>query len=121
MAFEENAAPPPSPMQQLLAHAAQSEAAWKYGVLLAALLCLIVFVIRPMVRKGTAGERALALAAQEPRLAQAAEQSALAGAENESNLVEKRRAQAIFDAVSEHLRTEPAQATRLLQSWIHTE
>ena len=34
---------------------------------------------------------------------------------------QKKRAQLVFDAVAEHLRREPAQATRLLQSWIHTE
>jgi hypothetical protein len=27
----------------------------------------------------------------------------------------------VFDSVAEHLRHEPAQTTRLLQSWIHSE
>jgi flagellar M-ring protein FliF len=36
---------------------------------------------------------------------------------------EKQRleAQVVFDSVTDHLRREPAQSTRLLQSWIHTE
>jgi flagellar M-ring protein FliF len=31
------------------------------------------------------------------------------------------QAQSVFESVTEHLRREPAQSTRLLQSWIHTE
>jgi flagellar M-ring protein FliF len=31
------------------------------------------------------------------------------------------RAQEIFDAVTDHLKREPTQSSRLLQSWIHTE
>jgi flagellar M-ring protein FliF len=121
IAFEENAGPPPSRVQQLIAQAAQSEPIWKYGALLAALLCLVFFVVRPMMRMGTAGETARAATIQDEQLPSDSEQAGLLQAEQESAVLEKRRAQAIFDSVSEHLRTEPAQATRLLQSWIHTE
>ncbi|MGB7189318.1 MAG: hypothetical protein WBD10_04225, partial [Acidobacteriaceae bacterium] len=34
---------------------------------------------------------------------------------------QKQHAQMVFDQVSDHLRREPAESTRLLQSWIHTE
>jgi flagellar M-ring protein FliF len=34
---------------------------------------------------------------------------------------QKQRMQMVFDQVTDHLRREPAQSTRLLQSWIHTE
>ena len=34
---------------------------------------------------------------------------------------ERQRAQEIFDQVAGHLKREPTQSSRLLQSWIHTE
>ena len=34
---------------------------------------------------------------------------------------ERVRGQQIFDQVAEHLKREPVQSSRLLQSWIHSE
>jgi flagellar M-ring protein FliF len=34
---------------------------------------------------------------------------------------ERQRTQEIFDQVTGHLKREPAQSSRLLQSWIHSE
>jgi len=34
---------------------------------------------------------------------------------------ERTRMQEIFDQVTDHLKREPAQSSRLLQSWIHSE
>ena len=34
---------------------------------------------------------------------------------------ERQRAQEIFEQVTDHLKREPAQSSRLLQSWIHSD
>lgn len=123
MAFENNSArPPATKMEQILAGVAQSESIWKYGVLLAALLCLIFFVLRPAVRSSAARERiALADVPAEGQLSGG--DQAVSDHEAGEEVVEqqRKRAQLAFDAVAEHLRREPAQTIRLLQSWIHTE
>jgi flagellar M-ring protein FliF len=35
--------------------------------------------------------------------------------------LERQRSAKVFDQVSEHLKREPNQSSRLLQSWIHSE
>ncbi|HZY61075.1 MAG TPA: flagellar basal-body MS-ring/collar protein FliF [Edaphobacter sp.] len=123
MAFEENgASPPATAMQQFFSGAARSESAWKYSALLVAMLCLVFFVIRPAMRKTINSEQlTTAILSEEAQLTEgeAAALPAEVGEEITEN--RKRRAQLVFDTVAEHLRREPAQATRLLQSWIHTE
>ncbi len=122
MAFEDNSAQPPAPaMEQFLAKAVQSEPLWKYGALLAALFCLVFFVVRPMMRRDTVQkEAAVAVSMDEPLLTPGEQVVSLLDAE-ERALDRQKHAQMVFDAVAEHLRREPAQTTRLLQSWIHTE
>jgi flagellar M-ring protein FliF len=123
MAFEDNSGhPPATAMEQFMAGAAQSEPMWKYGALLLALLCLVFFVVRPMMNK-SAGTAAVAAAALpgEPQLTPGHTQAQLLEDENEVAERQKKHAQMLFDSVAEHLRREPAQTTRLLQSWIHTE
>jgi flagellar M-ring protein FliF len=123
MAFEDNSAhPPATAMQQFLTGAAQSESLWKYGALLLALLCLIFFVVRPAMRKSTLPENvAAAQMPAEAQLSSGEEAVPLPDSNEEVAELQKKRAQLVFDAVAEHLRREPAQTTRLLQSWIHTE
>jgi flagellar M-ring protein FliF len=123
MAFEDNLAhPPATAMEQFLSGAAQSESVWKYGVLLLALLCLIFFVVRPALQKNVTPKRvAIAETVEEPQLASGQYAESLQESGEEAVEEQKKRAQLVFDAVAEHLRREPAQTTRLLQSWIHTE
>ena len=123
MAFEDNSGhPPTTAMEQLLAGAAQSEPVWKYGACLLGLLCLVFFVARPMMSKRAIPEGvATAALPNEPLLSSGNEEMPLSEGEDESAEGQKKRAQVLFDAVAEHLRREPAQTTRLLQSWIHTE
>jgi flagellar M-ring protein FliF len=121
VAFEGNSAPQASPVQQFLAQAARSEALWRYAVLLAALFCLMFFIVRPVMRMQKTDEKRMPVSRVDPQLPKSEAQADLAEAEDEAIALEKKRAQAMFDAVAEHLRQEPAQATRLLQSWIHTE
>jgi flagellar M-ring protein FliF len=123
MAFEGNStSPPPSAVDQFLAGAEQSEVIWKYGALVAALFCLLFFVVRPVMRKSVMPEKTVsATASEEPQLSSGDNSVLQPDAADESAEQHRRRAQLIFDSVAEHLRREPAQATRLLQSWIHTE
>jgi flagellar M-ring protein FliF len=123
MAFEDNSAhPPATAVEQFLAAAAQSEAMWKYGALVIALLCLLFFVVRPAMQKSAIPEKAVASTLpEEPRLSSGEETVSLHETSEEAAEQQKKRAQVVFDAVAEHLRREPAQTTRLLQSWIHTE
>jgi flagellar M-ring protein FliF len=123
MAFEDNSAhPPATAMEQFLNGAAQSESVWKYGVLLLALLCLIFFVVRPAMRKPAILESAaMAELPKEAQLSSGEETVSPHETEEEAVEQQKKRAQLVFDAVAQHLRREPAQTTRLLQSWIHTE
>jgi flagellar M-ring protein FliF len=123
MAFEDNSGHPPvTAMEQFMAGAAQSEPMWKYGALLVALLCLVFFVVRPMMKKSTSTEAvAAATLPGEPQLTPGETQARLLEDENEIAERQKKHAQMLFDSVAEHLRREPAQTTRLLQSWIHTE
>src|SRR5579883_912031 len=123
MPFEGNSAgASPSAVDQFLAGAAQSEVVWKYAALTAALFGLLFFVVRPVMRKGVMPEKAVSVtAAEEPQLPAGDVTELPADAADESAEQQRRRAQLVFDSVAEHLRREPAQATRLLQSWIHTE
>ena len=91
----------------------------KYVSLIVLSLLLILFGVRPVLRQAIAltGHDASRLAAgpetATPLLRQPP-QAALPDAE-------RARAQEIFDKVSSQIRNEPAQSTRLLQSWIRSE
>ncbi len=112
--------PPPVPLSQRLLTAAGSAPFLKYGSILVAMLALLIFVIRPM----TSIFKPIAA----PVLAPPSETAVLeSGAHTpptpEQIAAEKQKEhmQMVFDQVADHLRHEPAQSTRLLQSWIHTE
>jgi flagellar M-ring protein FliF len=119
--FEDQTPPQPSLQERLLNVAAVSQPVMKFGVILTAMLALLIFVVRPMMRrvqdvgavKALPGSKAAALSTGQSTLSENGGQAAL-----EEQRVQ---AQSVFESVTEHLRREPAQSTRLLQSWIHTE
>jgi flagellar M-ring protein FliF len=85
---------------------------------------LVLFVLRPVARQISATLREPTLLKPGERLpgqlgdgsaAQGAGQSAL---EDPSARRAKSSAQMIFDGVSDHIRTQPQQSTRLLETWI---
>jgi flagellar M-ring protein FliF len=95
----------------------------KYVALLTGLLLVMAFGLRPAFRRAGFGPReapkgapkelsAHATAAQQPDLA------ALESAEVDANRL---RTQEIYEQVTGHLKREPTQSSRLLQSWIHSE
>jgi len=123
LAFDENSSQQPvSVPGQVLATAENSPVLVKYAALLLGLLIVVAFAVRPALR-------GLRLAPKQ--LARAGSKNLLAGSEVAPKQIpspvetaepdpERIRVQEIFDQVSGHLKREPAQSSRLLQSWIHS-
>lgn len=126
LAFDDNRAQPAiSTPSQLLATAENSPLLVKYIALLLGLAVVLAFGVRPALRlasaslgkagriagKGTARE----LPGQQPS------QPALSPPDPVALDPERIRAQEILEQVSGHLKREPAQSSRLLQSWIHSD
>jgi flagellar M-ring protein FliF len=120
LAFDENRGQPPVPLpEQVLAKAENSPVLVKYVALLAGLLVVLAFGVRPALRRirfapGEAAKGARGLPA-------GAAQPALKPPEPVELDPERIRAQEIFEQVSGHLKREPTQSSRLLQSWIHSD
>jgi flagellar M-ring protein FliF len=123
LAFEENrTAQPASLPGQVLATAENSPVLVKYAALMGGLLVVVAFGVRPALRRARPHSVALANApgaALAGGLAAAA--SALKAPEPMEMDPERLRVQAIFEQVSGHLKREPTQSSRLLQSWIHSD
>jgi flagellar M-ring protein FliF len=127
MAFDDNGGAPQAPMsERLLGMASQSGAAIRYGTILIALLAFFFFVARPALRtlaspparRPASAAAASAPGAQHPAAAEPARELT---AEQQAAEQKKLRAQTVFEQVSEHVKREPAQSTRLLESWIRSE
>jgi flagellar M-ring protein FliF len=123
LAFEENAAlPAPSFVDRALGTASQAEPLLRYGTVLVGLLLFFFLVAGPALRALAAAPRAAA-----PRAASAGAPAAAAPApreitpEHAAAEQRKLRAQGVFEQVSETVKREPAQSTRLLESWIRSE
>ncbi|MFP5227334.1 MAG: flagellar basal-body MS-ring/collar protein FliF [Acidobacteriota bacterium] len=123
LAFDDNVAPPePTKMQTALATAERSEFLLRYGTILGAMLLFIFLVARPVLRallpaasKGKAPGAAVPVPAPAEIAAEAPS--------TEEQLAEQHRtrAQNVFDQVSEIVKRDPAQSTRLLESWIRAD
>ncbi len=122
LAFEDNRLQPPVSLPgQILATAEGSPVLIKYAALLTGLLVVVAFGVRPALRHarlapavgkgrgqgvaGTCGTAALDLRPPEPVEVDP----------------ERIRTQEIFEQVPSHLKREPTQSSRLLQSWIHSD
>jgi flagellar M-ring protein FliF len=124
LAFEENRTVPTVSLPgEVLATAENSPVLVKYLALLAGVLVVVAFGVRPALRNvrqlpASAGKTApMELAAGSP----VASQSVLKTPEPAELDPERIRATEIFDQVSGHLKREPTQSSRLLQSWIHSD
>jgi len=120
MAFQDPSGPEPSLGERLLRMTSDSEGLVRYGTVLTAMLLLVVFVVRPAMRKmkpatlpGPQPAASIPLAAGDDYAQLTPEQIV---AEKH-----KQQAQAVFENVTDHLRRDPVQSTRLLQSWIHSQ
>jgi flagellar M-ring protein FliF len=132
LAFEANRlAQPASLPGQVLATAENSPVLVKYAALIAGLLAILAFGVRPALRRARTvvvkEEIAAATAVKELEAGGSAGEEAGASAPalklpDPAELDPERiRAQEIFQAVSQHVKREPTQSSRLLQSWIHSD
>lgn len=124
LAFEQNrAAQPVSLPGQVLATAESSPVLVKYLALLTGVLLVVAFGVRPALKKAQQLPAAIGSAA--PRELEAGTlhgaTPALKTLEPVETDPERLRAAEIFEQVSGHLKREPTQSSRLLQSWIHSE
>ena len=121
LAFDENRpAPPVSVPGQVLETAENSPLLIKYAALLASLLLVVAFGVRPALRYAGSAPRGAVKAKELPGHAAAAP-VVLKPPEPAEVDPERMRAQQIFEEVSGHLKREPTQSSRLLQSWIHSD
>jgi flagellar M-ring protein FliF len=124
LAFDENRSlQPVSLTSQMLATAENSPVLVKYVALLAGLMVVLAFGVRPALRGARASSRdaAWGRAKELPGQVAADVPPALKPAEPAELDPERIRTQEIFEQVTGHLKREPTQSSRLLQSWIHSE
>jgi len=126
LAFEENRSQSPvTPLAQWLATAENSPVLVKYAALLAGLFVVLAFGVRPALRRARSSparkEAGAGAAKAFPGQAAALETPDLPPLEPSAPDPERLRAQEIYEQVTSHLKQEPAQSSRLLQSWIHSE
>jgi flagellar M-ring protein FliF len=119
--FDENRSQQPlTALGQFLGAAEGSPVLVKYVALLAGLLLVVAFGVRPLVRQTTASASSKGSKELEANSV-AAVQPALKPPEPVEADPERLRSQEIFEQVTGHLKREPTQSSRLLQSWIHSD
>jgi flagellar M-ring protein FliF len=118
IAFEDNRAAPPNTIAQRIAETAvSSPLLLKYTALLLGLLLVVMLGVRPALKR--LGSLPLPRPQGKPKeLASASPLAAADPAEPDPDRVHN---QAVFEQVTSHLKREPNQSSRLLQSWIHSE
>jgi flagellar M-ring protein FliF len=121
LAFDDNRAQPPVSLPvQVLAKAESSPVVVKYVALLVGLLVLLAFGVRPALRRVRLAPAGAARGTARELPAGAA-QPVLRPPEPVELDPERIKAQEIFEQVTTHLKREPTQSSRLLQSWIHSD
>ncbi|HEY6490474.1 MAG: flagellar basal-body MS-ring/collar protein FliF [Terracidiphilus sp.] len=124
LAFDENRAqPPPSLPTRLLRATEDFPLLTKYVALLSGLLLVVTFGVRPALQLARTLPPGLGKAkgATAEVHAGASPQPALGPAEPPPLDPDRQRSQEIFEQVTDHLKREPTQSSRLLQSWIHSD
>jgi flagellar M-ring protein FliF len=126
LAFDENLPQPSATLsEQVLKTAEGSPNLIKYLALLMGLLVVVAFGLRPAIRRagGTMATTGSAKAARREQAAAVAApaQAQLSPSEPEEIDPERQRTQEIYEQVTTHLKKEPTQSSRLLQSWIHSD
>lgn len=112
--------PPQTPLAQRLLAAADSGPLLKYGIILLAMIALLIFVVRPMTAALKQGGAAVQ-SASAPNELLTDRTGEPPSPEQIAAEKQKQHMQSVFDQVSDHMRREPGQSARLLQSWIHTD
>jgi flagellar M-ring protein FliF len=123
LAFDANRAEPPVPVtRQILRATENSPLLLKYTALLIGLLVVLMLGVRPALRHAGSAllEAGKGVSRDLPGGAKHAA-GAFPGSESAGSDPERQRSQAIFEQVTSHLKREPTQSSRLLQSWIHSD
>ncbi|AXC09523.1 Flagellar M-ring protein FliF [Acidisarcina polymorpha] len=120
---DNNAPPPPSLPERLLKSAGRSEPLLRYATILAAMLGLVFFVIRPIAAKTKPLKAQAAFSPGAGPGASSRPGPELPEAKAEELLLEtqKKRAQSLHEGVVAIINRDPALSSRLLHSWIHVE
>jgi flagellar M-ring protein FliF len=126
LSFDGNRPEPPAAISERVLNAAEgSPVLVRYAALLLALFVVVTFAVRPAIRHaGAALATRLPLKAPNRELsagAATAPASALSAPEPAEVDPARQRTQEIFEQVTTHLKREPTQSSRLLQSWIHSD
>ena len=127
LAFDDNRVQPPATLaEQSLRTAEDSPNLVKYAALLVGLLVVVAFGLRPAIRHAGAALATLgnvrSARRELPAGSGAAQAQAPLGPPEPAEIdPERLRSQEIFDQVTTHLKREPTQSSRLLQSWIHSD
>ncbi len=127
LAFDGNRGEAPASLPaRVLGMMAGSPELIKYGALLVGLLLVLMLGVRPALgRARSAVTQAKPLKKGEAKAASelpaGPAQPVLTPLEPPMPDPDRLRAQEIFEQVSKHLKREPTQSSRLLQSWIHTD
>ena len=123
LAFDDNRGQTPvSPLERAIRGAENSPVLIRYGALVAAILLVLALGVRPALRSAGIGkQKSVHPGATELPAPADSEFAALDSPDSHALTPEMARAQEIFAQVSETLKRDPAQSSRLLQSWIHSE
>lgn len=110
---------PVSPVNRALSMVESSPLLLKYGASLIGIAVVLAFGVRPAIR----GMKTVAIKAPRDvgRELAAATKAAVNAAPSPALDVERARSQEILEQVTGQLKREPAQSSRLLQSWIHSD
>lgn len=120
LAFSDNRTlQPASTTARLVATAERSPELLRYAAFLAGLVVLLAFGVRPALQFAGHREKGRMNAVASPKGIEDSGPRPLP-AETPPD-PERARAQEIFEQVTGHLKREPTQSSRLLQSWIHSE
>jgi flagellar M-ring protein FliF len=120
LAFEANRGEPQSSvLSRALTTAETSPVLVKYIALLLAMVVVMTFGVRPALRRAAAAS--VTSANRNTQELEAGAKTGLSAPEPLPIDPERIRTQEIFEQVTGHLKKEPAQSSRLLQSWIHSE
>lgn len=123
LAFDGNQGQTPMPMpEQILNSAERSPMLVKYVALSFGLVVIVFFAVRPAIRRAGAALSVRAGSRSAGReLASPPSPAVLTSPEPAPLDPDRQRSQEIYEQVTGHMKREPTQSSRLLQSWIHSE
>jgi len=122
LAFDDNRpAQPVSLPTQILSTVENSPVLVKYAAILAGLLVVLAFGVRPVLKHAGSSYEHAGPKRQAKQLPAEGAAPALQPPEPPELDPARVRNQEIFQEVSGHIKREPNQSSRLIQSWIHTE